>query len=207
MRYYFYLINNKTKEKSKLTGEISDKNYNRVSKFKIYSEDLEKTKFIHSKINFQISIGKTSKTPFSREIPSDEVIADFLIKIRPFILKNEATYFYSICNIVSKSFQNDILNLVMKDIRDYFSGKQFQKLVKFESNNVILNSEETLNDWLNAYMYHRDEVKIQRLKKLHDDIFPLEMSKVLWLLLFQDQAKAIIKMSTIIKNLKKVNVE
>lgn len=207
MGYYFYLVNKKTEKRTKLSGEISDKNHNRLLKFLSYAEDLEKTKFTKSKITFQVSIGTSSDVPFSRNIPSDEVISDFLIKIRPFILKNEQTYFYSICNIISKSFHDDLLNLIMKDIREYYSDKQFQNMIKFESNNVILNSEDTLNDWLNAYVYHKDENKKQRLDSLHDSIFPFEMSKVLWLLLFQDQVKAIVKLSTIIRNLKKENNE
>lgn len=203
--YYFYLINNKTKSKYKVEGNFTVEELEKLRNYIDYTQELLKSNFLKSSIKFSVSLGSDTGTEFSREIPSEEIMSDFFIKIRPFILKKEPTYFYSICNLLSKQFNNDKLNIIIKDFRDLYSGVHFQKFVKFESNQVILNSEKTLQDWLNAYIYHKDKIKQQKLEALHDSIFPFEMSVSLWLLLFQDQAKAILNLSSLISKIRNGN--
>jgi hypothetical protein len=69
--------------------------------------------------------------------------------------------------------------------------------------NVVLNSEKTLQNWLNAYVFHKDKNKTKIINDLHDEFFPLEMSKALWLSLLQDQANAVIGLTSLISKIRK----
>lgn len=155
--YNFYLTNKQTQIRYKIIGNVSDKDYKRLTKYSKYAEDLSQTKFIDSKISFKFDWSREKPAKFDYDIPPDEIISDFILKVRPFILIKEPTYFYSICNILSKNFDDEKLNIVINNFRDYYSGRHFQKQVKFQINKVVINSEKTLHDWLNAYIYHKDE--------------------------------------------------
>jgi hypothetical protein len=63
-------------------------------------------------------------------------------------------------------------------------------MVQISSNDVLLNSEETLQKWLNAFEYHRDEDKRQELDTLHW-LWPTDISRALFLALLLDKADAV----------------
>jgi hypothetical protein len=65
------------------------------------------------------------------------------------------------------------------------------------SNGTIINSEQTLFDWLNAYEYHRDQAKRARIESLHR-IIPLEHSMPILLSLVADKVQAIFQLAALI---------
>lgn len=82
--------------------------------------------------------------------------------------------------------------------RDVFGGNRTQLTFKISSNDVILNSEKVLYDWLNSYEYHRDKEKRKFIDSLHE-IFPLEGSKVLFIGLLSDKTKAIYNIAVLVR--------
>lgn len=198
MYYYFYLINNKTKSKTKILGKFSNEEYSRLKDFNIYADDLKQTAFLNQQIKFQFKMDKKTGTSFSSNVPKEADIYHFLMKLRPFILKNELTNFYSICNLISKKMKNNELNSIIKEQRDYFNGEYSQSLFTLKIKESIINSEKTLNEWLNAHIYHKDKDKMKKIDDLHSGDFPFDLSKSIWLLLLSDKAKAISTLSSII---------
>ena len=65
------------------------------------------------------------------------------------------------------------------------------------SNDVVLNSEKVLYDWLNSFEYHRDQEKPQFIESRHQMI-PMDASKVLFLGLLADKAEAINNLAALI---------
>jgi hypothetical protein len=74
--------------------------------------------------------------------------------------------------------------------REIYTGKRMQSMFRIQSDDVVLNSEKVLNDWLNSFEYHRDKEKRKFIESLHE-MFPLEASKVLFLGLLSDKTQAI----------------
>jgi hypothetical protein len=65
-----------------------------------------------------------------------------------------------------------------------------QEMIKISSNDVVINSEKVLLDWLNAEEYHRDKDKKEFLEELYKS-FPEEASKTIFLNLLRDKTQAI----------------
>jgi hypothetical protein len=67
----------------------------------------------------------------------------YLHRYRPFGLKNEATYFYDIVNLLSKKVENRLFRSSLRELRHMFSSKLMQETrMKIEANDVVLNSDK-----------------------------------------------------------------
>ena len=73
--------------------------------------------------------------------------------------------------------------------REMYNGKRLQEQFEITSNDVLLNSEEVLQQWLNAYEFHRDKKKKSFIDSLHQ-LLPLEASKAIFLSLLTEKARA-----------------
>ena len=127
----------------------------------------------------------------------DDVIV-FLHKLRPFVLQNEATNFYRVNNILAKTIEQPFLRSFIAEQRRIYSGQRMQEMVRISSNDVVLNSEKVLFDWLNAYEYHRDKDKKAFIDELHQ-MFPLDATKAILLHLLSEKARAIYNLTGFIR--------
>jgi hypothetical protein len=66
------------------------------------------------------------------------------------------------------------------------------------SHGQIINSTETLDLWLNAYEYHRDDDKRVAFEALHDDALPIGFSRALLIDIMLDRARAVIELGNAI---------
>ena len=79
-----------------------------------------------------------------------------------------------------------------------YNGKRLQEQFEITSNDVLLNSEEVLQQWLNAYEFHRDKKKKSFIDSLHQ-LLPLEASKAIFLSLLTEKARAAINVGLIVR--------
>jgi hypothetical protein len=143
-------------------------------------------------INLSYGEGKLAAN-WSR--PTDDEMAAYLLRYRPFGLQNESTYFYKIVNILSKRIDNTNFRSSLRSLRDMFSGKHMQDTtLKVEANNVILNSDTFFMDWLNGYQYHRAPDAIQKVEAVHT-IMPLRFTEALMVTLMSEKTGAITRVS------------
>lgn len=193
------LTQTKTGEESEISGVFENTEWKTLCNFRNYAQDLIQTKIVQNgmrsslKVNFDHNDGLS----FRADLPPWEDIIVFLHKFRPLGLNSERTYFFKVCNILSKRLNHPWFNNAINKQRDFFTGKMMQSKIRITSNAVLLNSEKVLNDWLNAYEYHRDETKQQELEQLHK-IIPLEISKAIFVHLLIDKAKAAFKIADLI---------
>jgi hypothetical protein len=123
--------------------------------------------------------------------PTDDEMAAYLHRYRPFGLKKESTYFDNIVNLLSKNVENSLFRSSLRTFRDMFNGKCMQNTkIKIESNDVILNCDDFFMDWLNAYQYHRVPDTIQRVDALHT-ILPLGFTEAFLMGLMSEKTGAI----------------
>jgi hypothetical protein len=140
--------------------------------------------------SFQIKWDHKSGMRFNTQLPPwDEVIV-FLHKYRPIGLQSESTYFYKICNILSKELQHPYFHSMIQQQREVFSGKTLQTQYQIKVNDIVLNSEKTLYDWLNAYEYHRNKEKQALIDSLNS-MLPSDTTKAIFLGLLAEKASAI----------------
>jgi hypothetical protein len=127
---------------------------------------------------------------FESQVPERDEVAALLHRIRPFLLKNEPAYFPRIANLLSRHLDDPTMREYIGKARSMFSANSTQDQARIMSNNVVLNSEAVLMQWLNSYEYHRDEDKRAALDDLHK-LAPLESSVALFVMILIEKAKAI----------------
>jgi hypothetical protein len=113
-------------------------------------------------------------------------------------LEKERTNFNKVCAILGKRINNDAFRKFLKQRREVYTGERLQKKIRIIQNDMILNSEEFLNDWLNAYEFHRDKNKREKIKRLHE-FFPIEGSKPILLLLLYDKYSTIVEIASLLE--------
>jgi len=190
--YKFTLLLKNTDEKISLSGKFEDEDWACLEEFTQYADELLRTKFVQDGMPASLKIrwDKESGGVISSKLPPWDDVTVFLHKFRPIGLPSETTYFVKICNILTKEVADPYFRGMIKEQREIYAGKRMQPQFQIRSDNVVLNSEKVLYDWLNAYEYHRDKKKREFIDSLHT-MLPLEASKVIFLSLLSDKTKAI----------------
>jgi hypothetical protein len=182
------------------SGEFTDDESQLLEAFIEYAKDLLNTRLVQSGMPGSLKIHGDQKTGITvtTELPPWDDVIVFLHKFRPLGLQSEKTHFYRICNLLSKALSHPYFRSIIKEQRRVYSGKRMQSAFQIRSNDVLLNSEKVLFDWLNAYEYHREKEKREFIEGLHE-MLPLEASKVIFLSLLTDKAEAIFNLATLVR--------
>lgn len=173
--------------------EFQDDEWERLNAFYREAESLGKALSgidLHVNINVKGS-AETKTIEFTGRIPPDNVLAVILHRMRPFLLKQEATYFYDICSVLGRRMENDGLRSLIRVQKEDFSGKQFQQQVSIAINDQLLNTEKNVMDWLYAEEYHRNpecKERLEALRKLLPDVF---IKALFWSMLL-DKVRAVL---------------
>ena len=145
-------------------------------------------------LNYDVNVGFS----YSVDLPPNDQVLALMHRLGPFVLKNEPTYFYKICNILGKQIKDEDFRKYLESVKNLFSGQNFRNIAVLRSNDIIINSEDTLKIWLNAYEYHRDPDKRVELEMLHK-IVPIEASRAIFIMMLYDMSRAIFIISNMIK--------
>jgi len=175
-----------------IAGEFSDLDWERLNDFVVYARELFDTKFVRNGMKSSLRIEGTpaSKVKVSTELPDWEEVMAFLHRFRPILLQSESTNFYKICSLLSKEVANPDFRGMLDLQRDFFSGKHVREQFKLQSDDVLINSEQVLHNWLNGYEYHRDKEKREFIQSLHG-MLPLDASKVIFIGLLTAKVQAV----------------
>ena len=187
-------------EEIEISGTIEDTDWDILEAFIQYADDLISTKWVQdgTPASFQIRWEQGSTMQVGTKLPKWDDVIVFLHKLRPFILQNEATNFYRVNNLLAKIIEQPNIRSFIAEQRKIYIGKRMQEMVRISSNDVLLNSEKILLDWLNAYEYHRDKDKKAVIDELHK-MFPLDASKTIFLHLLSDKTQAIYNLTGFIR--------
>jgi hypothetical protein len=107
-------------------------------------------------------------TRVTAELPDEDTLSILLHRLRPFILKNEPGSYDKVMSIIGRHIaQQDVRNLLKQDRRLY-DGRGAQNKLRLMSRGMLVNSENTLQDWLNSHEYHSDPDKRDAIAELLD---------------------------------------
>ncbi len=194
-----------------LSLQFTDEEYELLKDFVNYADEVFQTNFVKNR-NFGKLMSQSdgqNDLRFTTELPNRDETSFFIYKLRPIVLQNEGTHFHKIRKLLGLKIDNSDIRGFLKLQKEMFDGKRLRNF-QILSDESILNSEKTLFDWLNAYEYHRDKDKQKLIENLHR-IIPLEASKVLFLSLLLEKAKAIFNLADFIDlltgKIKKLNLE
>lgn len=147
--------------------------------------------------SFEMRVENDQVKYITSESPSDEELAALLHRLRPFILVKELVSYLKVSSRLSKLFNHTYVRNLLKEQRELFDGRSNQRLVRITSNDVLINCEKTLFDWLNGFEYHQDPAKRARIESLHR-VMPFEHSKPVLLTLLGNKVQAILELASLI---------
>ena len=147
--------------------------------------------------NVSIKYDKDKGLSFEANLPDEDSILSLLHLMRRFILNDEGSSYNKVTGIIGRRFDNPSIRSMIKTQRNLYEGKEFQAQIKIKSNGTLINSEEILFDWLNAFEYHSDQTKRKELEKLHE-LMPFDVSRVAFLTLLTEKVKAIVNIANFI---------
>jgi ATP/ADP translocase len=187
-------------EEISVSGQFEDDEWTLLEAFVQYAEDLANTKLVQAGVpsSLNLHMGEELRMTVSAQLPAWEDVIVFLHKFRPIGLQSESTYFYKICNLLSRVLTHPFFQGLIKEQRDIYKGKRLQEVYRVRVNDVLLNSEEVLSAWLNSYEYHRDKEKREFIEHL-SEVFPLEALKVIFLSLLAQKAQAILDLAMLVQ--------
>jgi hypothetical protein len=150
-----------------------------------------------SKISFKL--GKDGSIRSEGPLPSDEQIEAFLLRLRPIYLQKERTHFERIANHVSKHINDSAITETIRAWKREYDGRTFQEMITMSVGPITINSEQFLDDYLNAIEYHRDK---ERRKKIHQvaEHFPLDVQKPIVAFLLFFRLSAINRLTSFLDN-------
>ena len=193
--YKLNLILKDTSDTITLSGQFTDAEWVSLEDFVRYSDDLSNTDLIKAGDWGELKIQwEQGSMTVSARLPDWGPVIVFLHKLRPLLLQNESTNFYKICNMLARQLAHPYVRNILAQHRDLYSGKTMQSGIRISHDDVLINSERVLFDWLNSYEYHRETEKRRFIESLHRMI-PLDASKVVFLRLLAYKADGVFNLA------------
>lgn len=173
-------------------GEFNDHEYEMLLQYLDQHEQLVSSKPLREGFPCELSLkwDQESGLRVDANLPDNDTLSILLHRLRPFILKKEPASFVSVTAVLGRRLDNPYLRQLLKKQHMLFDGRQFQQMMQIVSNDVIVNSDQMLSDWLNSHEYHRDLDKRQAV----DDLFartPGELSRAILISMVVDKVKAV----------------
>jgi hypothetical protein len=162
---------------------------------------LNKTAFAANRDQLSVSLhfSKDGHISNTGSLPSDDEIAAFLHLFRPIYLEKEALNYNTICNLVSAHLNDDAVTQCLREWKRHYDARASRNVFEIAAAGIVLNSQEFLNNYLNALEYHRDQDR----RKVIDEIsghYPLEAQKAIIVLLLPMRLQAIKKLTAFLLN-------
>ena len=195
----FKYLDIESKQEKEFFASFTTEDVLALNLYKDKTTRLKQSRLVQNETSVQLSIqfDKNKGILTSSEIPNDNDVAALLHLIRPFTLKKEASNFERISGILFKRLENDEIRKELAYSRDLFSGRDFQKQMRMSSKGHVINSEEMLKIWLNAFEYHSDSEKVKEFESL-DKLLPMTDFKAVFISMIFDQVDAIFRVNGIV---------
>jgi hypothetical protein len=103
---------------------------------------------------------------FTAQLPDDDTLATVLHRLRPLILQREAASFVNACAVLGRHVKERSVRTILREKRDLFENSDRAQTWTVSANNVRINAENVLQDWLNGVEYHTDEERRARIEEL-----------------------------------------
>ncbi len=180
-------------------ADFEDVEWEVLQRFCEHSEELFSTSKLAREgipTSLNVSWDRESGLKVSTVLPDWNEVIVLLHKLRRLTLQNEPTSFQKVRKIVSRRFEHGTTRAHLKYLHKKFFGGDLRSLVAIYASGPehdefhLLNSEETLQAWLNGFEYHGNADKRAFIESLHG-LMPLDSSKVVFLLMLQEKVAAI----------------
>ena len=147
-------------------------------------------------LNLSATIGQPAK--ITGVEPTDDQLAIFLHRLRPFQLQKEPYQFGKVKNVVAQGTSSSkFMQSYLDRAKDMFTRVAMQQQVRISIGDAILNSEAALTAWLYAVEYHRDDAKMIALLKGKQPP-PEQLARPIFMMLLRYKIDAVLALGNIV---------
>ena len=200
--FKFTITDIKTAGSETVAGAIEEEEWSKLADYLECSYRLAACEF--AKTSFQLKFGfswqRGEPVRFNATLPPERDIAEFLHRMRPFVLEREPTAFQRVRNIVARHLTVPLAQRHLDGLRRRFAVEDIGFTIKV--GDLVLTAPEAVRKWLNAFEYHRDTDKQTELRAMYQ-VFPESSARVLFLVVLLEQAAAIGRLGALLDSLVK----
>ena len=194
-------------------GEIADTDWDLIEAFRGEATKLRTSEWVLAGLDTHhtVSGDSTGKMVIDwPNPPSDAAVHQLLHLLRPFILKNEQTYFPKFTGRLWRYFTHSYLRQLLAEHRQGFDhgyGRAYFTLSVSpdggqgnDEDDLVINDARAFDLWVNAFEYHRDETKRRLfLEKL--GTVPNDLTLTNFRCMIADKARAVLHVAAFLDDL------
>lgn len=175
-----------------VTAVFDDEDRRRFHAYLIHLEELSATRIGREGMNphLKVTWEEGKEMNFMADLPPTDDLLAYLHRLRPFLLKDEFASFEKIVGILGRRIGSRQARSFCKGQMKLYKGEMLESAIKITVNDLIVNTEKTLMDWLNSHEYHRDQEKRKKLKSVFE-VMTNDGAKAILVMLIVDKANAI----------------
>lgn len=186
--------------------DISDENWRCIEVYRRRAADFveERSRLKLGRFGIQISREQDGTLSGSATLPPERELKHLYWSFRFFYHKEEPSNFAKVANIVSKAISEPLVREAIKKIKAQWKGSFSEMLSEFHGRKY--SSEEIIDNWFNAHLFHSDYKKEQKLKELNallkDDLSRIVLFMTIW-----DAGLAVSNLFTAVEKMGRTNGE
>jgi hypothetical protein len=150
--------------------------------------------------SFKMQWEMGSPVSFESSLPDADTLSILLHRLRPFVLDDEPFSFTTVCSVVGKNLNDPGVRSLLRELRRLYDGRRMQSMYQVSFDDVVLNSERVLKDWLNSHEYHRDPDKREAIDALFAHL-PNDFLRAMFVSMLVDKVKAIRNLASLVHTL------
>ncbi len=181
---------------------LEDEEWELLLRFATYEAELTQAAFVRAGMPPEGRFAWSATGQWSEpDLPPDAEIREFLHLLRPLILQSEDTYYGRVKNVLARRFDHPKIRKRLELFDIFFDGRLHEGFIQFTAGDLLVNSADTLNLWLNAFEFHRDRNKLSKLHLAMRDV-PLSVIKFFCIDMLVAKAEAIMGVAAIVRDIR-----
>ena len=131
------------------------------------------------------------------DLPDDDTLAILLHRLRPFLLADEPASFTRVSSRLGRLITEPYIRQLLRHNRRVYEGRVAQEMLRVESDDMVLNSERALFDWLNSHEYHHDAIKRESVAPIFR-AGPPELGRAIMVFMLIDKTRSVINLASLV---------
>jgi hypothetical protein len=131
------------------------------------------------------------------DLPDDDTLAILLHRLRPFLLSDEPASFARVSARVGRLIVEPHVRQLLRHNRRVYEGRVAQEILRVESDDLLLNSERALFEWLNSHEYHHDAIKRESLAPIFR-VGPPELGRAIMVFMLIDKTRSVVNLASLV---------
>jgi hypothetical protein len=159
-----------------ILAEFSTEEWDALVAFADAAERLEAAEVFKKARQIRFSARDSDKGEDQSIVPPEIEVEQLLHRFRPIFLQSERAHCLDIISLLGRRIPHPEVRALLKRLKHLYIHSPARMNWWLRRDETILNSDEFLTVWINAFEYHRDPTRREEFERLHG--FPMAPSSL-----------------------------